>query len=99
MVDYGDFEEVVENDGTPVSSSEGELVARARMPGKGEFVGVILQRLGGNRMEVRTTDGKTRNCRVPGRFKRSLWLRPKEIVLITPLVDDICCHLWCYHVG
>jgi len=33
-------------------------------------------------MEVLATDGKTRNCRVPGKYKRQLWLRPKDIVLI-----------------
>ena len=39
-------------------------------------------------MEVKATDGKTRNCRVPGRYKRKLWLRPKDIVLITPWEYD-----------
>ena len=29
-------------------------------------------------------DGKTRNCRVPGRLKRALWLRPGDVVLIEP---------------
>ncbi|MBM3233129.1 translation initiation factor IF-1A [Candidatus Pacearchaeota archaeon] len=86
MVDYGDFEEVVE--GKQITTQEGEVIARARMPQKGEYIGVIVQRLGGNRMEVHTTDGKTRNCRVPGRFKRTLWLRPKDVVLITPWTDD-----------
>ncbi len=86
MADYGDFEEVVEGE-QPVPL-EGETPTRVRMPQKGEFIGVIFQRLGGNRMEVRTTDGKTRNCRVPGRFKRTLWLRPRDIVLITPWTDD-----------
>ena len=88
MVDYGDFEEVLEGDGSQLPSQEGEAPARVRAPQKGEFIGVIVQRLGGNRMEVHTTDGKTRNCRVPGRFKRTLWLRPKDVVLITVWPDD-----------
>ena len=33
-------------------------------------------------MEIHSTDDKTRNCRVPGKYKRHLWLRPKDIVLI-----------------
>ena len=41
-------------------------------------------------MEVKCTDGKTRNCRVPGRFSRSMWLRPKDIVLIKPWEFDDC---------
>ena len=89
MADYGEFEEITEPEKQNTQhSSEQEAPIRIRMPKNGEFIGVILQRLGGNRMEVLTTDGKTRNCRVPGRFKRSLWLRPKDTVLIQPWPDD-----------
>ena len=62
--------------------------SRARIPRINEFIGIILQRLGGNRMEVHSTDGKKRNCRVPGRFSRSLWLRPRDVVLIKPWEFD-----------
>ena len=86
--DYGEFEEVHDESQPVAVAPEGEVIARVRMPRKGELIGVVIQRLGGNRMEVSTTDGKSRNCRVPGRFKRSLWLRPKDIVMITPWVDD-----------
>ncbi len=84
---YGDFEEIVV-DGAVQVSGEGEAPVRVRIPRKGELIGVIVQRFGGNRMEVLSTDGKKRNCRVPGRFKRALWLRPRDIVLITPWIDD-----------
>jgi translation initiation factor 1A len=84
--DFGDFEEVVsdsevENKENSENNQE-EGFVRARFPKKGEFIGKIMQRYGGNRMEVITTDGKTRNCRVPGKYKRQLWLRPKDIILI-----------------
>jgi translation initiation factor 1A len=88
MGNYGEFEEVVDENGQAPGEPTLDAPARVRLPRQGEFIGVILQRLGGNRMEVRSTDGKTRNCRVPGRYKRSLWLRPKDIVLIVPWVDD-----------
>jgi len=91
MGDYGEFEEVVDVEpGKPGQTPvEGENVpARVRVPRKGEVIGIILQRYGGNRMEVQGTDGKKRNCRVPGRFKRELWLRPKDIVLVVPWADD-----------
>ena len=39
-------------------------------------------------MDVKTTDGKTRNCRVPGRYRRRLWLRPKDIIIIVPWEYD-----------
>ena len=87
MGEYGEFNEVNE-EGIVVEEMQEGIPVRVRMPRKGEFIGVISQRLGGNRMEVNTTDGKTRNCRVPGKFKRSMWLRPKDIVLIKPWIDD-----------
>mgnify|MGYP001577101764 CR=1 FL=1 len=55
---------------------------RARLPRQGQMVGTVTQRLGGNRMDILCSDGKTRNCRVPGRFKRSLWLRINDVVMI-----------------
>ena len=86
MVAYGDFEEV--NDEPVVGEQQPEQQVRAKLPGKGEVIGSITQRYGGNRMEVKCTDGKTRNCRVPGRFKRSMWLRPGDFVIIAIWVDD-----------
>lgn len=85
--DFGEFKEKIE-EGALIIADEAGIPTRVRMPRKGEFIGVITQRFGGNRMEIHTTDGKKRNCRVPGRFKRSLWLRPKDIVLIVPWEDD-----------
>lgn len=85
MSDYGEFESSAEGGEQP---GQPEVGGRIRFPRDGEVIGMILQRLGGNRMEVICTDGKTRNCRVPGRFKRSMWLRPKDIVLVEPWPDD-----------
>ena len=90
--ELGDFEEIKE----PISNKEKERIfeknedptARVRFPRKGEFIGRVMQRLGGNRMEVKSTDGKIRNCRVPGRFKRKFWLRPRDLVIIMPWPDD-----------
>ena len=84
---YGDFEEVKEEGKEEVKPQE-EAPPRVRMPRDRELIGKILQRYGGNRMEIKTTDGKARNCRVPGRYKRRLWLRPGDIVIIVPWEDD-----------
>lgn len=87
--DFGDFEEVLDaNHQEETEEALPEGFVRARMPRKGEVIGRILQRYGGNRMEVLATDGKTRNCRVPGKYKRQLWLRPKDLVLIKPWEFD-----------
>jgi len=89
--DFGDFKEVEEKKDTGKSKEEEQkpqFISRVRMPRNKELIGIIAQRLGGNRMEVKTTDGKTRNCRVPGRYRRRLWLRPKDIIMIVPWEFD-----------
>ena len=65
-----------------------EKIVRVRLPRKEEIMGIIEQRLGGNKMLVNCLDGKKRNCRVPGRLKRFLWLRPGDIVIIEPWEFD-----------
>lgn len=57
---------------------------RVKLPRGREVLGIIEQRVGGARMIVKCTDGKSRNCRVPGRLKRALWLREGDIVIIEP---------------
>lgn len=89
--DYGDFEEIQEesNSKKPVpEEAEQQTFVRARMPRQNQFIGRVMQRLGGSRMSVKTTDGKIRNCRVPGRFSRKFWLRSGDFVMIEPWPDD-----------
>lgn len=64
--------------------SENQPVTRAPLPRGEEVMGIIEQRLGGNKMMVNCLDGKNRNCRVPGRLKRKLWLRPGDVVIVEP---------------
>jgi translation initiation factor 1A len=58
--------------------------SRVRTPRANEVLGVVEQRSGGIRMVVRCLDGKTRSCRVPGRLRRGLWLRERDVVLVQP---------------
>ncbi len=87
MSDFGDFEEIKDEQQIE-ENGEQAVPTRVRMPRDKEIMGFVMQRLGGNRMEVKCSDGKTRNCRVPGRFKRSFWIRPKDIVLVEPWEGD-----------
>mgnify|MGYP001333392798 CR=1 FL=1 len=64
--------------------NEEEKITRVKLPRGEEVMGIIEQRLGGNKMMVNCFDGKNRNCRVPGRLKRKLWLRPGDVVIIQP---------------
>ena len=65
-------------------NSEEQKITRVKLPRGEEILGIIEQRLGGNKMMVNCFDGKSRNCRVPGRLKRALWLRPADVVIIQP---------------
>ena len=69
------------------SNQPGEFV-RVKLPRGKEVLGIIEQRVGGARMIVKCIDGKSRNCRVPGRLKRSLWLREGDIVIVEPWEFD-----------
>ena len=73
----------------PVEGEEGqEEFFRVRIPRDREVFGILEQRLGGSRCRVRCLDGKTRNCRIPGRLKRKLWVRDNDVVLIEPWEFD-----------
>ena len=61
-----------------------EDIARVKLPRNGQTFGIVEQRLGGTRMRVRCMDNKVRICRIPGRFKRKLWVREGDTVLVEP---------------
>ena len=91
MVDeFGDFQEIREETESEQEQEgqEYEGPVRVKLPHKGEFIGKVIQRLGGNKMEVKCNDGKTRNSRVPGRFRRKFWLRPGDFVIVKPWEFD-----------
>src|SRR3989344_8620229 len=66
------------------SLSEEFQKIRVKLPRGKEVIGIIEQRLGGNKMSVNCIYRKIRNCRVPGRLKRALWLRPGDVVIVEP---------------
>ena len=59
-------------------------IRRVKLPRGNQTLGILEERLGGSRMRVRCMDGKNRICRIPGRLKRSLWVRPGDVLLIEP---------------
>jgi len=74
---------------TPFQRPGEEIVfTRVKLPRPGEVLGLIEQRYGGTKMLVKCTDNISRNCRVPGRLKRRLWLREGEVVLVQPWEFD-----------
>lgn len=61
-----------------------EAPVKVKFPRNDEFIGVVEKRLGGSRMNVRSTDGRDILARVPGRAKKFLWIREGDIVLLKP---------------
>lgn len=70
------------------NNQNNQEVIRVKLPRGREVFGILEQRLGAARMLVRCLDGKTRNCRVPGRLKKKLWLREGDVILIEPWEFD-----------
>jgi len=69
-------------------TGEAPAIFRVRLPRGREVFGILEQRVGASRMLIRCLDGKTRNCRVPGRLRRRLWLREGDTVLVQPWEFD-----------
>jgi translation initiation factor 1A len=61
---------------------------RVKLPRGKELIGIVDQRVGGGRMLIKCSDGKTRNCKVPGRLRRALWIREGNYVLVQPWEFD-----------
>ncbi len=76
------------NSSVPSNIDFSEEIVRVRLPKGREVIGIITQRVGGSRMLVSCMDGKTRNCRVPGRNRRRLWLRERDVIVIDPWEFD-----------
>ena len=61
-----------------------EGFVRVRMPRGKETIGMVEALLGANKLSIRCQDEKLRICRIPGRLKRSLWVREGNIVVVEP---------------
>jgi translation initiation factor 1A len=91
---FGGFKNKFKKNAAPQQKQQGnnefgeQQVFRARIPRGREVIGVVSQRVGAARMLVKCYDGKERNCRVPGRLKRKLWLREGDTVLVEPWEFD-----------
>lgn len=72
--------------GREISAEEQEQleITRIRLPQPPQTLGVVIRRVGGSRMIVKCMDGKERNCKIPGRMKRFLWVRENDIVIVDP---------------
>ena len=61
-----------------------EEIIRVRTPRGKEMLGTVIEMLGGSRFRVDCSDGKERICRVPGKYKRRVWVKMGNIILFKP---------------
>lgn len=54
------------------------------LPQQGEILGRVVKISGGNQVIVACVDGQTRLCRIRGKMKRRMWIRERDIVLVSP---------------
>jgi len=57
---------------------------RVRLPRGKETLGEIDEILGASRFRVLCKDGKTRLCRIPGKFRKRIRARVGDIVIVVP---------------
>ena len=57
---------------------------RAQLPKEGEIFGIVIQILGASILLVKCLDGFTRQIRIPGKYRKRLWCRVGDIVIILP---------------
>lgn len=57
-----------------------------RLPRKqdGEVLGQVIQTLGGGLLLVRCLDGFTRQINIPGRYRKRMWVRLGDVIIIIP---------------
>jgi translation initiation factor 1A len=82
-------EEFKENAPESSLSQNPDTVMRVRTPRGKEVLGVVEQLLGLRKMYVRCIDGQTRLCRVPGRLRRSMWVKNGDAVIVEPWEYDL----------
>ncbi len=54
------------------------------LPQEGEILGIVDQMFGFDRVRVRCRDGRIRNCRIPGKLRKRMWVREGDVVVVKP---------------
>ena len=61
-------------------------IRKARLPTRNEQFAVVVEMSGGSRMTALCEDGQVRMIRIGGRFKKRMWCRQNDLILIKPWV-------------
>ena len=60
------------------------IIKKVKLPYKDEQFAVVIEMSGGSRLKAMCEDGKTRMIRIGGRFKKRMWVRVNDLILIKP---------------
>lgn len=68
------------------SSQQPEEFTRVRIPRKSdnEVLGIVESLLGANKLRVRCMDGVVRLTRIPGKFKKGVWVHEGDVIIVVP---------------
>ena len=61
-----------------------EEEVRLKRPKRGEIFALVESRLGTNKLRVLCDDSKIRIARIPGKFKKRLWIREGDVIIAKP---------------
>jgi len=54
------------------------------LPVANDVLGIALKLLGFDRVLVKCQNGHERLCRIRGKMKRRVWIRERDVVLVSP---------------
>ncbi len=57
---------------------------RLKKPGQGETLAIVESMLGTNKVKIMCQDGKARIGRIPGKLRKRVWMRERDVVIIKP---------------
>ena len=66
------------------SKQSSPIIRRARTPKGGQLYAVVREMSGGSRMLAMCEDGHMRMIRIGGKFKKRMWCRAQDLIIIQP---------------
>lgn len=68
------------------NNKPGDEYVRVRLPNrrKGEMFAIADQLLGAGKIRIVCEDGKSRLGRIPGKIKKRMWIREKDLLIVIP---------------
>mgnify|MGYP003136818594 FL=1 len=66
------------------TKQSGNITRKVKLPTRNEQFAVVIEMSGGSRFKALCEDGNIRMVRIGGRFKKRMWVRPNDLILIKP---------------